>query len=415
MQHFSFSSFSLYKTLFNWEDKYVAKIKRFWLLLKHKLQIFSQITQITDIRKNPQIKLSNIIMSLLLMPFYQLKALLALDRLSRKKSYKRFFSCERKMVVSDSTIARTLKWMDKEEIIDLQKGLLPLYINEHLQNIRVDIKSTCRTIGIIDGSCMSNHYLSAFVLSGKTEYPLSVENCKKRGKELPISKILLSRAKKLLKDHFPSHILVDALYFTENSFHRVREKDAHILIKCKEPEFREVLKNAQFIFNAQNEVVDKVITKSGFDSRRMCNWKIEITSGEYAGYPINIAHLIEDYPKEQKKEKRHIESWIVTTDLSLTPKEIREIAHLRWHIENNVFKRLSHLAGTKTFYFRDPIPFFNLLRLFCLALAIYDILIYSLQSNTRFFNRIRNGIKPTWLNIFSQLDELLFDGIFDLV
>jgi hypothetical protein len=349
------------------------------------------------------------------MPFYQLKSLLALDRVSRKKSYKRLFNCERKMVASDSTIARILKWVDKEKIIDLQEGLLPLYINGNFQRIRVDKKSKCRTIGIIDGSCMGNHYLSAFTLSGKTEYPLLVENCEKRGKELTISKVLLDKAEKLLKGRFPSHLLFDALYFTENTFHRVREKGAHLLIKCKDPNFREVLKNAQFIFNAQNEVVDKVITDSGFDSQRVCNWKIEITSGEYAGYPIQIAHLIEDYPKERKKEKQHIECWIVTTDLSLTPKEIREIAHLRWHIENNVFKRLSHLAGTKTFYFKDPIPFFNLLRLFCLALAMYDILIYSLQSSTRFFNRIRNGIKPTWLNIFSQLDELLFDGMFDLV
>lgn len=304
------------------------KIKQFWLLLRHKLQIFSQITQITDIRKNPEIKLSNIIMSLLLMPFYGLKSLLALDRVSRKKSYKRLFDCERKMVASDSTIARVLKWINENEIIDLQRGLLPLYISEHLQSIRVDIKSTCRTIGIIDGSCMSNHYLSAFVLSGKTEYPLIVENCKKRGKELPVSEILLNKAKKVLKDHFPELILVDALYFNENSFHRVRKNNAHILIKCKEPEFRAVLKNAQFIFNAKNEVIDKVITQNGFDSQRMCHWKIEITSGEYAGYPIKIAHLTEDYPKE-RKEKQHIECWIVTTDLSLTPFEIREIAHLK--------------------------------------------------------------------------------------
>jgi hypothetical protein len=77
-----------------------------------------------------------------------------------------------------------------------------------------------------------------------------------------------------------------------------------------------------------------------------------------------------------------------------------------------VFKRLSHLVGTKTLYFKDSEPFFNLIRLLCLALAMYDILIYSLRSSPKFFNKLRNGIKPTWKNIFSQLDELLFDGIF---
>jgi len=90
----------------------VPKIKKFWVLLKQKLKILHQISQITDIRKNPKISLYNIIMSILLMPFYGMKSLLGLDRLARKKSFKRLFNCERKMVVSDSTISRALHCMD---------------------------------------------------------------------------------------------------------------------------------------------------------------------------------------------------------------------------------------------------------------------------------------------------------------
>jgi hypothetical protein len=259
---------------------------------------------------------------------------------------------------------------------------------------------------------MGNHYLSAFVLSGKTNYPLVIENCENRGKELPVSEVLLDKAKTLMGDQFPELIVVDALYFNENSFKRVREKNAHILIKCKEPEFREVLNDAKFIFDAKGEVIDNVITANGFDSAIICKCKIEITIGDFKDYPVNIAHLVEDYPREKKEDKRHIECWIVTTDFTLTPNEIREIAHLRWHIENNVFKMLSHLVGTKTLYFKDSTPFFNLIRLLCLALAMYDILIYSLRASPKFFNKICKGIKPTWKNIFSQIEELLFDGIF---
>jgi hypothetical protein len=391
----------------------VYKIKRFWLLVKQKLGIFDRISLITDRRKKPEIKLNTIIMSMLLMPFYGMKSLLGLDRLARKKVFKRLFNCERKMVASDSTFSRALNWLDPDEIVDLQQGLVPLYINERLQRIQIDKEAEYRTIGIIDGSYMGNHYLSAFVLSGKTEYPLVIENCEKRGKELPVSQMLLDKAQMLMGDNFPQLILFDALYFNENTFKRVREKGANLLIKCKDPEFREVLNNAKFIFDAKEEVTDKVTTANGFDSMRMSSWKIEITSGEFAGYPINIAHLVEDYP-HAKEDKSHIECWIVTTDFTLTPNEIREIAHLRWHIENNVFKRLSHLAGTKTFYFKDSHPFFNLIRLLCFSLAMYDILIYSLRSSPKFFNKIRKGIKPTWKNIFSQLDELLFDGIFEV-
>jgi hypothetical protein len=389
----------------------VYKIQKFWLLLKRKLKIFDLIENISDIRQNPKINLNTIIMSILLMPFYNLTSLLGLDQLSRKKKYKSLFNCERKMVASDSTISRVLNWMNPVEIADFQTRIIPLYYDEHLQIRQIDNELGYRTIGIIDGSCMGNHYLSAFVLSGKTEYPLIIENCEKRGKELPVSKVLLDKAQTILGDNFPQLMLFDALYFNENSFKRVREKGAHILIKCKEPEFREVLENARFIFDAGGEVTDQVTKADGFDSKRMCKWEIKITSGDFAGYPIKIANLIEDYLLH-KEDNRHIECWIVTTDFSLSPNEIREIAHLRWHIENNVFKRLSHLVGTKTFYFKDPEPFFNLIRLLCLALAVYDILIYSLQSSPKYFNKIRNGSKPTWKNIFSQLEEFLFDGIF---
>jgi len=55
----------------------------------------------------------------------------------------------------------------------------------------------------------------------------------------------------------------------------------------------------------------------------------------FASYPIQIGHLLEDYPK--RKKNQHLECWIVTTDLTLLPEEIREAAHLRWHIENNGF------------------------------------------------------------------------------
>ncbi len=63
------------------------------------------------------------------------------------------------------------------------------------------------------------------------------------------------------------------------------------------------------------------------------------TNAEFAGYPVNIFFLVEDYPK--RKKNAHVETWTVTTDLTLDFLEGREAAHLRWHIENQEFKRLS--------------------------------------------------------------------------
>jgi hypothetical protein len=116
----------------------VHKIKRFWLLVKQKLGIFDRISLITDKRKKPEISLNVIIMSILLMPFYGMKSLLGLDRLARKQTFKRLFNCERKMVASDSTISRALTWLDEDEIIKFQEGLLLVFRNERLQRIQID-------------------------------------------------------------------------------------------------------------------------------------------------------------------------------------------------------------------------------------------------------------------------------------
>ena len=147
---------------------------------------------------------------------------------------------------------------------------------------------------------------------------------------------------------FADLILCDSLYFNTNTFRKVRQKGAHILIKGSNPEFRAVLQDAKFLF--EHNVVESVETDSGYDNERLCHWSMKKASGEFAGYPIQIAHLVEDYPKRTKNA--HCESWIVSTDLSLSSLSFREAAHLRWHIENNVFKRISHLDSTKRFYIK---------------------------------------------------------------
>jgi hypothetical protein len=98
----------------------------------------------------------------------------------------------------------------------------------------------------------------------------------------------------------------------------------------------------------------------------------------------------------------------VTTDLELPLEEVREAAHQRWQIENRVFKRISHLSGTKRFYFKDHRQFFNLLHLFFAAVAVLDCIMALLRSHPRLLAAVRNGIKGTWRNVFSRIREVLY-------
>ena len=47
------------------------------------------ISQFADIRKNPTISMTDIVLSLFLMPFYSLTSLLSLDRIARRASFKK--------------------------------------------------------------------------------------------------------------------------------------------------------------------------------------------------------------------------------------------------------------------------------------------------------------------------------------
>ena len=120
-----------------------------------------------------------------------------------------------------------------------------------------------------------------------------------------------------------------------------------------------------------------------------------------------MVQLREYYPKG--KRERNASCWIVCTDMDLPLEELRQAAHQRWQIENRVFKRISHLSGTKRFYFKDHRQFFNLLHLFFAAVAVLDCIIALLKAHKRLLAALRAGIKGTWRNVFSRIREVLYE------
>ncbi len=310
------------------------------LFLTREAHLFDKATQFADIRKKPQIRLQDIIVSVLFMPFFGLTSLLGLDRTTRTGSFKRLFRSRRKMVVSDSTVARVLNWLDDAQLQQFQRSFLGTFEHHHLAKRELVPKGMARRIGIIDGSCMGTHYLSMLDLCGKTDYPVMFLPYDKQGKELPTSQRLLQLAKTTLGAQFPDLLLLDGAYFTRTVFTEVAACNAHLLIKSEQP-FREVHRDAQLLFRSKNAF---------------------------------------------------------------------RAAHLRWHVENNVFKRLSKQSGTKRSHFKDPKRFYALLRLFCAAVALFDMLIAILQRAEESFKRFLDGIKVSWNNVFSRLAETFSEG-----
>jgi hypothetical protein len=377
------------------ERERIARIARDAFLKSPLFQGF------TDIRKRPQIKLQAILMSLFAMPLFGMRTLLSNDREARTKHYKKLFGCERKMVASDSTLARVLKWLYPQQVKQFLLSWLQTFEQRDLLRKRLSAKGRLRRLGILDGSYMGGHWLVTLCLAGKIDYPLMVERCHNQGQEQLVARKMMRAAKKLLGKLRPELWLLDALYFTVNTIAVARGQRAHVLFKFKDADYRTVTADACILF--QHFGGDQEL--SGWDAERGCRWKLRQTLDRFAEYPVQVVQLTETYPK--RKRNPTVISWIVTTDLDLPLEEVREAAHQRWQIENGIFKRISHLAGTKTFYFRDHRQFFNLLRLFFAAMAVLDYILWMLRTHSRLFAALRLGIKDTWRNIFSCIVEAL--------
>lgn len=379
------------------ESERIARIARDAFLKEPLFQGF------TDIRKRPVIKLQAILMSLFAMPLFGMRCLLSNDREARTERYKRLFGCQRKMVASDSTFARVLKWLNPREGIQFLLGFLARFERRDLLRKRLSQEGKLRRLGILDGSYMGGHWLVTLCLAGKIDYPVMVERCENKGQEQAVARQMMREAPRVLGEQRPELWLLDALYFNRNTIAIARGQQAHVLFKFKQAEYRTVTADAQNLF--QHYGGDEEL--SGWDSQRGCRWKLRKTLDSFAGYPVQVVKLTEFYPK--RKRDRTVECWIVTTDLELPLEEVREAAHQRWQIENGIFKRISHLAGTKTFYFKDHRQFFNLLRLFFAAMAVLDCIMWMLRAHTLLFAALRVGIKETWRNVFSRIGEVLYE------
>ena len=233
----------------------------------------------SDIRKHPRIRLRDILMSVFLMPVWGMTALLRLDYHLRTPKLLRLFRCPegKKVVVSDTTIARTLRWIDPQQSSEaLLAPLCVLNAKELLQR-RLMPKGPSRRLAVFDGSQMGDHYLVAAMLCGKINYPLLAEPCKGRGHELKSTQQWLPLLHQRLGPAAPKLWLFDALYFNRSTFTSVRNLDAHLLIKYSSDEddvdnklFRDVLEDAKALFVVQSPAIDPVEQQHGFDSSRWC-------------------------------------------------------------------------------------------------------------------------------------------------
>lgn len=367
----------------------------------------------TDIRTTPFIALSEIILTVCLMPLVEAKSLLRLDFYSRLAFVKRLFASTRaedSPICSDTTVQRVMRWLDERESRRFLKRMGKPIKDHQADQYQLYPGGPRRRIVVGDGSVMGSHHICAFALvSNSMSYPFMIEGTAGAGHELTTAKAIIPHIPRVLGEgHTPDLLLYDFLGFTSTLFEAAIAAGMHVLVKGGDSEFRDLLTDARALFDAPQQHGDEQ-AEWHFDLNRLWRWRLEETSGTFADIPVRVARLVEYNIKDQAPSQV---SWIVTTDFSLSPEELREAAHVRWSIENNVFKKLSGLVATKRFHFKEQRPFCTLLRLVCAALAAYDLTVLMMDHRSADDKGLLGPVKRTYGMIYLQLFYLLEDAAF---
>jgi hypothetical protein len=387
----------------------VSFSKKLTAIIRKKVRLPQKADMFTDIRATPLIPLKNIILAFCYTAMLGYRSILGFDGAGRTQAVRRLFGPRLdkwQMVCSDSTMQRTARWLKLSEAEAFLRSSYTLFKELGHDKVTLAPGAKPRRVGVMDGSFMGGHYVCALALVGAgMTYPWEVRPCPGRGHELSVAKAMI---RSLPDDQFlrPFDLLLyDFLAFNAPFITAARQKGLHVLIKGSNPKFRDVLKGALATFESGQP--DLFETATGFDEKRLSSWTMQETTDTFAQYPVRIIRLIEQPAKGDKKE-----SWILTTDLSLTLEEIRELSYLRWSIENDVFKKLSAQAGTKRFHAKDPHAFLIMLMLFCAALVAFQIVLSILFLWGNKFKLFLGGMKRTLKNMFTRLHEILENLVF---
>jgi len=332
----------------------------------------------SDNRTQPQIPASDIAKSVIHMPTLQLQSILQLDQIGRHPVLKNLVGSKRSMVASDTTIQRVLPNLNLQPINETIRTVYNQVVSRGLSKFHFSSGNKL-VLAAVDGSGFGSFYASVVTLIGQGTFPLDSHACETKGKELICSRAALSRITDMLGHSWCDILLADGLYPTEQDFKSAKELyGCDLLVKTSE-ETLTVIQNAKAIFASNNPDVQSA---KGFDSQHKVFYEAKSISGLFWQdllYPLTVLHVKETKLNPKPGENQTEEFFAITTNTYLSPNEIREAAHARWFIENNVFKRLNYITLSKRVHTKNLPTIIRLLALWLIGLSLLQIFIIYFQ------------------------------------
>jgi len=125
-------------------------------------------------------------------------------------------------------------------------------------------------------------------------------------------------------------------------------------------------------------------------------------------YPLKVAWVREEKLKPRPDENPIEEFYVITTRLDLSAEEMRQIAHYRWQIENNVFKRLNSLIKSKNVHTHNFSTFNILLHLWVMGLCLLQIFNIAYIKDKQW---TQDKVRKTWKLFLKRIELSLLDEV----
>lgn len=349
----------------------IGKAKR--LIEKHfPLDGWKQ--RMKDDRRRPHISPGTVAQAIVEMVPRGQKSLLEVDHDARFPEIKAWHGSEREMVVSDSTAFRSLGGFYLEEVHEILWEMAGRMSRRRMLQTELPSGKKAR-IGALDGSQWGDSTGSVLTLAGPgTDLVAGYRMSRGRGHELAASRKVLSEAVQHLGKNFVDLVAADGLYMTEKDFAWCVRQGCHLLVKAGEERLSVIQDARGLFFRSSEEIAEGLEKAEGFDKERMVEYRMTASKGfKWQGVQLKVAHVWERYLQPKKGHPQKVEFWVLTTDESLSAEDMREVAHIRWHIENRTFRQLNHLVRAKHRVTKDAHVREALLGLWFIGLNLFGI------------------------------------------
>lgn len=347
-----------------------------------------------DSRKRPEIPAIQVFESVVHMPVFGQKSLLELDEFLRTPEVRKWFGSDRGMVASDTTVERVTQGLGRRGIQDIGYEVVDKADEEALWDLKIPSGKKLR-LGIMDGHWAGGIWVSVLAVSGKADGVVDLERYRSRGCELAASRTVLKRAFRNLGKGFFGMVVGDGLYATKEDFQLCLDHGSHLLVKTDEEELT-VIQDAKHLFHVRDaDKLQGIFRQRGHDPKRDVDHEVMWVEGlDWQSLRLTVGWVQEWELNAKTGLVERTEFWVLTTATELTGEDLRELAHRRWEIENNIFKRLNYLVGSKRGMSHKPRVMEMLIRMWMIGLTLLGAYLFHRGWNV--FQKTWQAMKKTW-------------------